>query len=84
MTDITPTVLDGGDKTVLVNWPNHKHIICNVNNDIPVKIPSRPYVMVYRSVLCNCRIEADNHYLLESIVVCDNKNSNLVIGYPYL
>ena len=36
-TDITPTVLDGGDEIVLVNWPNNKHIICNNNNDIPVK-----------------------------------------------
>ena len=29
-TDITPTVLDGGNKIVLANWPNDKHIICNV------------------------------------------------------
>ena len=53
-TDGTTTVLDGGDEIVLANWPNDKHIICNVNNDIPVKIPSHPYVLVNRSVLCNC------------------------------
>ena len=52
-TNITPTMLDGGDEIVLVNWPNDKHIICNINNDIPVKIPSHPYVLVNRSVLCN-------------------------------
>ena len=49
-TDITPTVLDGGDEIVLANWPNDKHIICNVNNDIPVKIPSHPYILVNRSI----------------------------------
>ena len=43
-TEITPTVLDGGDEIILVNWPNDKHLICNINNDIPVKIPSHPYV----------------------------------------
>ena len=43
-----------------------------------LKIPSHPYVLVKRSVLCNCGIEADNHYLLESIAACDNKESNLV------
>ena len=32
-TDVTPTVLDGGDEIILGNWPNNKHIICNVNND---------------------------------------------------
>ena len=41
-TDVTPTVLDGGDEIILANWPNDKHIICNINNDIPVKIPSHP------------------------------------------
>ena len=41
-TDITPAVLDGGDEIVLANWPNDKHIICNMNNDIPVKIASHP------------------------------------------
>ena len=80
-TDITSTALDGGDDIVLANWPNDKHIICNVNNDIPVNIPSHPYVLVNRSVLCNCRIEADNHYLLESIAACDNKDSSLVMYF---
>ena len=65
-TDITPTVLDGGNEIILANWPNDKHIIYNINNDILIKIPSHPYVLVNRSVLCNCRIEAENHFLLES------------------
>ena len=80
-TDVTPTVLDGGDEIVLANWPNDKHIICNVNNDIPVKIPSHPYVLVNRNVLCNCGIEADNHYLLESLAACDNKDQGLVMYF---
>ena len=59
-TDVTPTVLDGGDDIIFANWPNDKHIICNINNDIPIRIPSHPYVLVNRSVLCNCGIEADD------------------------
>ena len=43
-TDITSTVLDGGNEIILANWPNDKHIICNINNDIPIKIPSHLYV----------------------------------------
>ena len=80
-TDVTSTVLDGGDEIVLANWPNDKHIICNINNDIPIKIPSHPYVLVNRSVLCNCEIEADNHHLLESIATCDNKITKLVMYF---
>ena len=40
--DIAPTVLDGGNEIILANWPKDKHIICNINNDMPIKIPSHP------------------------------------------
>ena len=45
-TDITPTVLDGVNENILANLPNNKHIICNINNDIPIRIPSHLYVLV--------------------------------------
>ena len=77
--DITPTVLDGGNEIILANWPNDKHIICNINNDIPIKIPRPPYVLVNRSVWCNCGIEVENHFLLESLAVCQDTNSKFVI-----
>ena len=77
--DVTPMVLDGGDDIVLTNWPYDKHIICNINNDIPIKIPSHPYVLVNRSILCNCGIGTDNHHLLESISACNNKITKSVM-----
>ena len=80
-TDVTPTVLDRGDEIILANWPNDKHIICNINNDIPVKIPSHPYVLVNRSIPCNCSIEADNHHLLESSTKCDSKITKLTMYF---
>ena len=80
-TDITPTVLDGGNEIILANWPNDKHIICNINNDIPVKIPSHPYVLVNRSILCNCGIEADSHHLLELLTACNNKLTKLTMYF---
>ena len=36
-TDITPTILDGGNEIILAHWPDDKHFICNINNDIPVR-----------------------------------------------
>ena len=80
-TEVTSTVLNGEDEIILANWPNDKHIICNINNDIPVKIPSHPYVLVNRSILCNCRIEADNHHLLESIASCNKKITKLTMYF---
>ena len=58
-----------------------KHIICNVNNDIPVKIPSLPYVLVNRSVLSNCEIEVEINFLLQSLVACHNVDSKLVMYF---
>ena len=75
--DIIPTILDGGNEIILANWLNDKHIICNINNDIPVKIPSHPYVLVDRGILCNCGLEADNHHLLKSLAACNNKHTKL-------
>ena len=43
-TEVKPGVLDGGHKTVLANWLDIKHVICNDNNNIPIKIPSHPNV----------------------------------------
>ena len=78
-TDITPTVLDGGNEIILANWPSDKHIICTIYNDIPIKIPSHPYVLVNRSVLCNCGIEAKNHFLLEFLAACQDSSSKITM-----
>ena len=55
--------------------------MCNINNDIPVKIPSHLCVLVNRSVLCNCAIEVENHFLLESLAACENTNSKLTMYF---
>ena len=63
------------------NYLFDKHIICNINNDIPVKIPSHPYALVNRSILCNCGIEADSHHLFESLAACDNRPTKLTMYF---
>ena len=75
-TDITPTVLDGGNETILANWPDDKEIICTINNDIPIKIPSHPYILVNRSMPCKCGIEVENSFLLDSLAMCHDANTN--------
>ena len=57
-TNVTPSVLDGGQQIILRNWPNYKRINCTYNNNIPVNIPSHPHVLLDRNILCNCDIEA--------------------------
>ena len=66
-----PSILDGGYGIVLANWPSFKRIVCSMHNNIPIEIPSHPYVLLNRTILCNCIIEVENNFLLESIAACD-------------
>ena len=70
-TDIKPTVLDGGFQIILANWPNYRKIMCLHNNNIPINIPGHPYVLMNQSILCNCDIEAESNFLLESLAACE-------------
>ena len=38
-------------------------------------------MLVNRSILCNCGIEAENHFLLESLATCQDVNSRLVMYF---
>ena len=43
---------------------------------MPFKIPTFPYVLVNKSVLCNCELDAESHFLLESLAACDDTKSH--------
>ena len=73
--------MDGGNEIILANWPTDKHIICSINKDTLIEIPSHPYVLVNRTVFCNCGIEAENNYLLKSLAACHDSNSKLIMYF---
>ena len=81
ITNIQSAVLDDRKEIILANWPNNKHIECNINDDIPVKIPRFPYVLVNGIVLSNCEIEAENILLLESLAACHDTKPTLVMYF---
>jgi hypothetical protein len=69
-TTVNPAVLDGGQTIVLANILSKKKLICTNNFNLATPLPSYPYVLVNRSILCNCEIEAGLTYLLRSIGSC--------------
>ena len=77
-TDVKPSVLDGGHEIILANWPNTKCVTCNDNHNYPIKIPSHLYVLLKRTVLCNCDIHAENHFLLEQNNSINRMNINQI------
>ena len=62
-----PTVLDGRHQIILANGSSYRKIMCAHNNNIPINIPSHPYVLMNRSILCNCDLGAESNFRLESL-----------------
>ena len=71
-TNIKPAMLDGRHQIILANWPSYRKMKCAHNNNILINIPSHPYVLMNRSILCNCDLEAESIFLLESLAACEN------------
>ena len=63
--NIKPAVHDSGHQIILANWPSYKKIMCSYNNNIPINIPNHLYVLLNRSILCNCDVEAESSFLME-------------------
>ena len=80
-TDITPLVLDGGQNIILANWPSYKRLISTYNYNVPVNISSHLYVLLDRNILCNCDIEAEDNFLLESLVACGENNIQKIVMF---
>ena len=74
-------MLDGRNEIILANWPKTKYVVCKDNHEYPIKIPRHPYVLLKRSVLCNCDIHAEDRSLLESIAACPGKELAMTIYY---
>ena len=49
--------------------------MCYYNNNILISIPSHLYVLLNRSILCNCDVEDESNFLLESLAACENSET---------
>ena len=49
--------------------------MCSHNNNILINIPGHPYVLLDQSILCNCDIEAESNFLLESLAACEGSET---------
>ena len=52
-----------------------KKIMCAYNNNILISIPSHLYVLMNRSVLCKCDVEAESNFLSGSLAACENSEA---------
>ena len=71
-TTVPPSILDGGSNILLANMLSPKRLICMQDSPMAWPLPSHPYVLVNRSILCNCHLQTGLNYLLKSLSSCDS------------
>ena len=68
---VQPSVLDGGSHLVLANMLNEKRLICSYDQGLAKPLPTSPYALVNRNILCHCHLQIGLTYLLKSIAACN-------------
>ena len=80
-TTVMPSVLDGGPQMLLANLLTPKRLICTYASDMARPVPSHDYVLVSRSMLCNCHMESGLTYLLKSIAFCEDASTEYTMSF---
>ena len=80
-TTVMPSVLDGGPQILLANMLTPKRLICTYASDMACPVPSHDYVLVNRSMLCNCHMESGLTYLLKSIAFCEGASTDYTMSF---
>ena len=80
-TTVMPSVLDGGPQILLANMLTPKRLICTYASDMAHPVPSDDYVLVNRSMLCNCHMESGLTYLLKSIAFCEGASTDYTMSF---
>ena len=80
-TTIMPSVLDGGPQILLANILTPKRLICTYTSDMACPVPSHDYVLINRSILCNCHMESGLTYLLKSVAFCETASADYTMSF---
>ena len=80
-TTVMPSVLDGGPQILLANILTPKRLICTYSSDMARPVPNHNYVLVNRSILCNCHMESGLTYLLKSVAFCETASSDYTMSF---
>ena len=65
-------MLDGDSEIVLANMLNEKRLICTYDQGLAKPLPTSPYVLVDRRLLCHCHIQSGLTYVLKTIGSCNS------------
>ena len=69
------------EELFLVKHKSPKRLICTYASDMARPVPSHDYVLVSRSMLCNCHMESGLTYLLKSIAFCEDASTDYTMSF---
>ena len=69
---VPPSILDGGSNILLANMLSPKRLIYTDDFPMAQPLPSHPYVLVNRLILCKCHLQTGLNYLLKSLSSCNS------------
>ena len=78
-TYIKSTVPDGSKEIIPANWLNKKFLEYVRNNDILPKFLTIHMFWLIKSILCNCELEAEESFLLDSLATCRDSPAHFKI-----
>lgn len=79
---VIPAVLDGGTSLILANIEAQKDLECDTNFPLSMALPQHSYVMLNRSVLCFCDINAGVAFVRQSLSACISNQAYMGPSVP--
>ena len=76
-----PSCLYGCPQMLFADILTTKRLICTYASDMARSVPSHDYVLVNRSMLCNCHMESGLTYLLKSIAFCETASADFTMSF---
>ena len=74
-------MLDTCDKITFCNWPVHRQLKCETNNDLSIPIPTYLYVLLSRSILYHCEMNQLITFSLESLAAFTGNASDFIMYF---
>ena len=80
-----PVMLDGGNEILIAGTTDQWTMMCEDSLEIPKYLKSKPYVIVKRKELCQCKLISGEFFLQENLATCranyDMKHKGPIVLY---
>ena len=66
-----PMILDGGNEILIAGSQTQWTMICQDNEEVPKYLDAKPYIIIRRKDLCQCKLVSGEFFLQENLSTCE-------------